>query len=50
MNSRASRPMSPCVNICTLDDEHVCMGCLRCLEEIIAWGHDERRGAVGAGR
>jgi hypothetical protein len=29
--------MSPCVNICTLDDGHVCMGCLRCLEEIIAW-------------
>ncbi len=37
MNSRTSRPMSPCVNICTLDDEHVCMGCLRRLEEIIAW-------------
>jgi hypothetical protein len=30
--------MSPCVNICTLDEEHVCMGCLRRLEEIIAWG------------
>ncbi len=29
--------MSPCVNICTLDDEQVCMGCLRRLEEIIAW-------------
>ena len=29
--------MSPCVNICTLDDEHVCMGCLRRLDEIIAW-------------
>jgi len=38
MDSRASRPMSPCVNICTLDEENVCMGCLRRLEEIIAWG------------
>ena len=38
MDSRASRPMSPCINICTLDDENVCMGCLRRLEEIIAWG------------
>ncbi len=38
VNSRAFRPMSPCVNICTLDEEHVCMGCLRRLEEIIAWG------------
>ena len=37
MDSRASRPMSPCINICTLDDEQVCMGCLRRLEEIIAW-------------
>ena len=38
VNSRAFRPMSPCVNSCTLDEEHVCMGCLRRLEEIIAWG------------
>ncbi len=37
MDSRASRQMSPCANICTLDDEQVCMGCLRRLEEIIAW-------------
>ena len=37
MDSRAFRPMSPCVNICTLDDEQVCLGCLRRLEEIIAW-------------
>ena len=29
--------MSPCVNICTLDDENQCMGCLRTLEEIKAW-------------
>ena len=37
MDSSAFRPMSPCVNICTLDDEQVCIGCLRRLEEIIAW-------------
>ena len=31
--------MSPCVNICTLDDDYVCMGCLRTLEEITAWAN-----------
>jgi len=35
---RPLRPMSPCVNICTLDDELRCMGCLRTMEEIRAWG------------
>ncbi len=28
---------SPCVRICTLDDEDVCIGCGRTLEEIKAW-------------
>jgi len=34
---RSARPGSPCVNICTLDDENVCMGCCRTLDEIKAW-------------
>ena len=29
--------MSPCVNICTLDEQQVCMGCRRTLEEIKNW-------------
>jgi predicted Fe-S protein YdhL (DUF1289 family) len=29
--------MSPCLSICTLDDDNVCMGCLRSLEEIKNW-------------
>ena len=33
-----SRPASPCVNICTLDEQDVCTGCLRTLDEIGAWG------------
>ena len=33
-----SRPASPCVNICTLDKQDVCTGCLRTLDEIGAWG------------
>lgn len=34
----SSRPASPCVNICTLDEHDVCTGCLRTLDEIGAWG------------
>ncbi len=30
---------SPCVSLCKLDfDRQYCMGCLRTLEEIVAWG------------
>lgn len=37
-NTSPSRPASPCVNICTLDEQDVCTGCLRTLDEIGAWG------------
>ena len=30
-------PPSPCVSICTLDDDRVCLGCRRTLEEIRGW-------------
>jgi predicted Fe-S protein YdhL (DUF1289 family) len=29
---------SPCVRNCCLDDDNVCMGCGRSLEEIVSWG------------
>jgi predicted Fe-S protein YdhL (DUF1289 family) len=35
--SRPTRPMSPCLSICTLDEDSVCMGCLRTLNEIKGW-------------
>lgn len=28
---------SPCVRNCCLDDDNVCMGCGRSLQEIVAW-------------
>jgi uncharacterized protein len=28
---------SPCIRSCCLDDDDVCMGCGRSLEEIVAW-------------
>lgn len=30
-------PASPCVSICTLDDDDVCVGCGRSLDEITQW-------------
>ena len=29
--------MSPCMSICTLDEDKVCIGCGRTLEEIRGW-------------
>jgi hypothetical protein len=29
---------SPCVRNCCLDENNVCMGCGRSLDEIVAWG------------
>lgn len=36
-----NRPMeipSPCIDICTLDQREVCVGCGRHIDEIAAWG------------
>ncbi len=33
----AGGPMSPCVSICTLDEQGLCRGCLRSLAEISGW-------------
>jgi len=32
------RVESPCIRNCTLDDDDICVGCFRSLEEICAWG------------
>lgn len=37
---------SPCVNICALDENDLCVGCFRTGDEIAAWGKltdDQRR-------
>lgn len=28
---------SPCLSLCALDEEQICMGCRRSLQEILAW-------------
>ena len=42
----SNKVMSPCVSICALDDNDVCIGCHRTGEEIMRWmqlSNDERR-------
>jgi predicted Fe-S protein YdhL (DUF1289 family) len=38
----ASKPLppveSPCIDLCTLDDDDICVGCFRSIAEICAWG------------
>lgn len=29
---------SPCIRCCCLDDDNICLGCHRTLEEITEWG------------
>jgi hypothetical protein len=39
MNAPPADPLaSPCVRNCCLDDDNVCMGCGRTLQEIVQWG------------
>jgi uncharacterized protein len=33
----ATGPMSPCINVCSLDERNYCRGCLRSLDEITGW-------------
>ena len=39
---------TPCVKICIIDDDGLCVGCARTLDESAGWGtlSDERRRAV----
>jgi len=45
--STPERPvLSPCVSICALDDDDICTGCQRTVEEITRWSrmdNTERR-------
>lgn len=44
-----TKPQSPCISICTLDEEDMCMGCLRTLDEIVDWtmlSDDEKRSVL----
>ena len=30
--------ISPCISKCCLDDEDICIGCFRSMDEILVWG------------
>ncbi|MGR0278580.1 DUF1289 domain-containing protein [Marinomonas dokdonensis] len=34
---------SPCVNLCSLNDEDICIGCFRTGQEITRWGRLTQR-------
>lgn len=34
---REGRPLSPCILICTLDDDKRCLGCGRSVQQITGW-------------
>jgi predicted Fe-S protein YdhL (DUF1289 family) len=43
---RQDRVQSPCVNICALDENDLCIGCHRSSDEIMSWprlDNEERR-------
>lgn len=49
MNTPERPVPSPCVSICSLDDDDVCTGCQRTVTEITRWGrmnNDERRNVL----
>ena len=40
------RVESPCIRNCTLNDDDICLGCFRSLDDICAWGgasNEQRR-------
>lgn len=47
MSSALEKPVrSPCVSLCALDDDDICVGCQRTAAEITRWSrmtNDERR-------
>lgn len=42
MSQTATATESPCIRICQIDDEGICIGCLRSLDEIAAWPQMDR--------
>lgn len=37
MQVKTQGPSTPCVRNCCLDDDNVCLGCGRALDEILQW-------------
>jgi hypothetical protein len=37
MTTTTDTPRSPCIKVCVLDAQNLCVGCLRTLDEIAGW-------------
>ncbi|TFW16831.1 DUF1289 domain-containing protein [Massilia arenosa] len=51
MTPEDMRPVpSPCINVCQMGEDGLCTGCLRTIDEIVAWGsaNDEYKRGVWA--
>ena len=47
--TKDNKVKSPCVNLCLLNDDDVCVGCYRTGKEISTWGRlsaEEQRGVL----
>lgn len=50
VNEVSDEVHSPCIGVCTVDDDGVCMGCERTLDEIARWSQmspDDKRRVLG---
>jgi predicted Fe-S protein YdhL (DUF1289 family) len=43
-NAKPEIVLSPCVGVCALDDDDVCIGCMRSGQEITQWGYVDNDG------
>ena len=49
MSKTMSEIKSPCISVCALNDDGLCIGCWRTADEIAAWSSlddDDKRGVV----
>ena len=51
MSDAARSVKSPCIEVCSLNDQDICIGCYRTANEIIEWfsATDERKREILAG-
>ncbi len=50
-NDSQQKISSPCVRNCCLDEQDICLGCWRSIDEILGWhgaGNDERMATLNA--
>lgn len=49
MAEKVQKVKSPCISVCALDENDICMGCYRSMREITDWAEcteDEKRAVI----